>query len=154
MCECGLFPVYSQQVRSPTSDVPIKNLPGPFKALCLHCIYELDDVYQSPGYAFGRMPGLREQWWDQSMEDTFKARYLRFHSDKEIDKARLVATDKNYTAAWRWIHDQASHYFWKLEDEEEEAKQREQAEAEEKKEEEEEKEKAAEEKEAAAVAVV
>ena len=47
MCECGLFPAYSQQLRSPTSDSPIKTLPGPFNKLCLDCIAKVYDEYNS-----------------------------------------------------------------------------------------------------------
>jgi hypothetical protein len=55
--------------------------------------------------------------------DVFVFRHNSYsYSQKVIDEARLVVADKNYRAAWRWVHDQAGAYFTKVGEEEEEEK--------------------------------
>ena len=52
------------------------------------------------------------------MQATLDACYLGYYSDKDIDAARLIATDSTYEAAWEWIHDRGWRYFSKLREEE------------------------------------
>ena len=47
MCECGLFPRHSEQVRS--SESPAVVLPEPLRTLCLDCIWQAVQAYYGEG---------------------------------------------------------------------------------------------------------
>ena len=112
MCDCGLFPVYSKQVRSPNSDMPVKELPSSFRRLCLSCIYDVwadymtscknrtearESVWDGVATVL-RMPGLTDQV-SQSMEDTRDKCYISVYTQQQIEAAVDKASFKLFTAA-------------------------------------------------------
>ena len=116
MCECGLFPAYSQQVRSPTSDAPIQDLPSPFKALCLECIAQLAGEHTdhitdgSPCWARVCVPGLVASFSSQSMLDTYEACYKGYYTAKYAEDAQQAAPSINIQRAFCWIGTSSHEY--------------------------------------------
>ena len=117
MCECGLFPVYSQQVRSSTS--PSIVLPQPFQQLCLDCISGVHSEYHNrtaagsaepPGWATLKVPGLAAQIWSHPMYDTQAACYTGYYDKKHMQAVLASAPDKDYVAANGWIKRQQQLY--------------------------------------------
>ena len=96
MCECNLFPVYSQQIRSPTSD-PVEPLPAPLQLLCLNGIHEIVEQYRNrctekapqsgakpPYWTRVHVPGLLWEMWTESMHDTFTTIYWSYHTNQRL----------------------------------------------------------------------
>ena len=114
ICECGLFPVYTQQVRSPTSD-PIESLPAPFRVLCLDCIFQIVDQYnvcckttappdEDKKLYWTRMyvPELQSEIWTRSMEEAVYTIYWSYYTNQQrkvIESAPIT----NMAAARQWI---------------------------------------------------
>ena len=83
MCECDLFPRYSEQVRS--SESPVVVLPKPLRTLCLYCIWQVVQEYEhgmkeastdlrKPIWQAMHVRGLVDEdgyMWNNSMIDTY-----------------------------------------------------------------------------------
>ena len=114
ICECGLFPVYSQQLRSSTA--PAIVLPTPFQRLCLDCIGEIHMHYTNPltcgtpCWARSRVPGLEEAFWSQSMSDTYMACYQGYYTDKYKVETQRAAPSTDFRRAVHWLADRGNQY--------------------------------------------
>ena len=108
ICECERFPVYSQQIRSPTS--PAIVLPAVLQLLCLECIADVVMEYRTfkkdkSGKPWLQIPvpGLDEQMWTKSMEDTLAACYEPYHA---ADSLFPDAPFEQFAAALSWVEEQ------------------------------------------------
>jgi hypothetical protein len=83
MCECNLFPVYSQQLPS-NAPPPDSLLPPPFQTLCLACILQIYYEFTKPSYADKRIAAsFLNRFVTQSMLDTNAACYHDYYTTNE-----------------------------------------------------------------------
>jgi len=112
ICECGLFPVYSEQIRSPTS--PAVVLPTELASLCLDCIAQVNEGYvdrmkhpSTPRHWSGiPVLGLNDRetglLWNQSMEDT-SSMYDKFHTTQHRAATIATAPTVHFDRACSWV---------------------------------------------------
>jgi hypothetical protein len=119
MCECGLFPLYTEQRQSSscTTTVPVlrpSDLPAPFQRLCLGCIYSIWCGYTNAGdhdppywhtaeWTKSPAPELARLFCSPSMADTGKAHFKDYYSKKDMENAFANTSGINYWAAVDWI---------------------------------------------------
>lgn len=109
ICECGLFPIYSQQ--NP-STAPTTVLPAPFQHLCLACFKHLNDGYFDPTQVWPCMPRIPDYvpvFWNESMQATYNACYLGYYTTY-MDDTQQAAPIHRYGAAFFWLKNQAMEY--------------------------------------------
>lgn len=122
MCECGLFPLYTEQRQSSSSSTtttPVlrpSDLPAPFQRLCLGCIYSIycgytnasghDSPYwHTAEWTKSPAPALAGLFCSPSMADTGKAHFKEYYSQKDMEKAFANTSGSNYWAAVDWLVD-------------------------------------------------